>query len=252
MTVERDRSTMRFVIVDETPHACSYLPGRQATLSLKRPVAALTGVDFDALLAQGERRMGRYFYRTACVGCQACEAIRVPVREFVPSRSQRRSIRKNRDVEVQLAPVDVDAERIELYNRHKRLRGLDSEESGSIGEREYWAFLGDSHVRTIDVRYLVEGRLVGLSVVDFGNRSASSVYHYFDPIESRRSLGVFSVLAEIDLCREMGLDWYYLGYWVRDCQHLAYKSQYLPHERLVDGQWRSFESQKDNPASSPI
>lgn len=45
------------------------------------------------------------------------------------------------------------------------------------------------------------------------------------------------MLREIALCRERGLDWYYLGYWVRDCRHLRYKSQYLPHERLIGGAW---------------
>jgi arginyl-tRNA--protein-N-Asp/Glu arginylyltransferase len=35
----------------------------------------------------------------------------------------------------------------------------------------------------------------------------------------------------------MGLEWYYLGFYVRDCSHLAYKAGYLPHERRIGGVW---------------
>jgi len=30
----------------------------------------------------------------------------------------------------------------------------------------------------------------------------------------------------------------YLGYWVPDSQKMNYKSQYIPLELLLDGQWR--------------
>lgn len=236
-----ERLERRFVVVDATPQPCSYLPGREATLPLKRAVRPLSPADFDALLAQGERRMGGYFYRTACVGCRACEMLRVPVDRFRMSRSQGRTARRNRDVRVELGPIVVDAERLELYNRHKSERGLDT-----CGRRitadEYWSFLGNSHVRSVEVRYFVDDRLIALSILDLGAKSASSVYHYFDPTESKRSLGVFSVLAEIVLCQQLELDWYYLGYWVRECRHLSYKSQYLPHERLIGERWVAYET----------
>jgi arginine-tRNA-protein transferase len=52
---------------------------------------------------------------------------------------------------------------------------------------------------------------------------------------------VYSVLAEIELCRRTARDWLYLGLYVEDCRHLSYKARYRPHERLVDGEWRAFE-----------
>ena len=50
------------------------------------------------------------------------------------------------------------------------------------------------------------------------------------------------MLYQIELCRRLGVPYLYLGYYVADCRSLNYKARFLPHERLVDGQWQRFES----------
>lgn len=230
----------RFVVVDATPHACPYLEGQRATLPLELPMDAVTPSEFDLLLEQGYRRSGPFVYRPRCGSCQACQALRVPVARFAPSRSQRSASRKNTDVMVEVGAAQADARRVALYNRHKRMRGLDQGE-GSIDVRSYAQAYVESCTNTLEVRYLVDDELIALSILDVGKNSVSSVYHCFEPTESHRSLGVFSVCREIELCAEMGLDWYYLGLWVEDCARLAYKAQYHPHERLVNGVWHAFD-----------
>ncbi len=49
---------------------------------------------------------------------------------------------------------------------------------------------------------------------------------------------MYSALQEIELCRRTGRDHLYLGLYVPDSRHLAYKADYSPHERLRDGDWR--------------
>lgn len=225
----------RFLVIQDTLRPCSYLPGRSARQPLRLPLAPLTPEAFDAQLAEGDRRAGPLLYRTACPACSACEALRVPVGAFVPTRSQQRVLRRNGDLDVEVGPPVVDAVRLELFNRHSRERGLgDGDDLDADG---YFQQFAASCVDTSEVRYLVGGRLVAVSILDFGRRAASSVYHYFDPDESARSLGVYSVLREIELCRGRGVEWYYLGYWVGECRHLRYKARYRPHERLVGGAW---------------
>jgi hypothetical protein len=90
-----------------------------------------------------------------------------------------------------------------------------------------------------------------LPILDFGRDSVSSVYHYFDPDEAWRSLGVYSVLQEVALVRELGYRWYYLGFYVADCTHLSYKAEYYPHQRRVRGQWTAFADAKDPGAPIP-
>ena len=96
----------------------------------------------------------------------------------------------------------------------------------------------DTCADTVEVQYRVADRLVAVSVLDLGARAVSSVYHYFDPEESGRSLGVYSVLWELAWCKLSGFDWYYLGYYVQDCSHLNYKANYAPNEIKMDDGWR--------------
>jgi len=228
----------RFLVVSDLHEDCPYLDGQVARLPLRMPLTGISGEEFDALLEEGDRRFGPFLYRTACPTCDACEPIRVPIADFVASRSQRRAVKKNPDVEVVIGDPEVSARHIEIYNRHLRERGLARTEEG-IGEAAYRLHLLKTCVDTREVRYLVDGRLVATSILDFGKNSASSVYHAFDPDESARSLGVFSVVKEIALCKELGMSWYYLGLYVKDCARLAYKAQYHPHQRRVDGAWRT-------------
>lgn len=229
-----------FVVVHEEPHDCPYLPGQTALTPLRLPRRRLARGQFDDLLAEGDRRAGVVVYRTACPTCHACEALRIPVARFKPSKSQRRSARKNaEDVRVEVVEPLATPDRVALYNKHRMMRDL-ATDGAPITNEEYRFQYVSSCVDTREIDYFVGDRLIGVSLLDVGATSASSVYHYFDPDEGRRSLGVFSVVHEIELCAEWGLDWYYLGLWVEASTALRYKSGYYPHQRLRDGVWTEY------------
>ena len=58
-----------------------------------------------------------------------------------------------------------------------------------------------------------------------------------DPELDDRSLGARAILGQIDLANARGLDWLYLGYWIRDCRKMRYKIDYRPIEMFVNGVW---------------
>lgn len=241
---------MRSVVVSDTLEPCPYIEGQTARLPLRMPVDEVSPSAFDQLLERGHRRYGPFFYRTACPSCSACEAIRVPVARFTPTRSQKRVARRNADVVVSLAAPSVTARHLEIYNRHQFERNL-ARTSEVTTEKDYSLHLLHTCVDTSEVRYVVDGRLMAISILDFGATSASSVYHAFDPDESARSLGVYSVMKEIELCRARGIEWYYLGLYVGACKSLAYKANYFPHERCTEGEWRAYAaSDADAPAAN--
>lgn len=209
-------------------------------LPLRMPTTRLRADDFDLLLAEGDRRSGPLLYRPACEACEACQALRVPVRRFVPTKSQRRVLRRNDgEVRVERHRPEVTTDHVRLYNRHARERGLSLKSEPST-ESDYRFFLVDTCVDTWELRYFVGETLVAVSVLDYGRNSVSSVYHYFDPDQAWRSLGVYSVLKEIELCAAAGIEWYYLGLYVEDCDHLNYKADYHPHQRRVGGRWYEY------------
>ncbi len=216
-------------------HACPYLPGRTATdLWLIEPRIDAAG--YQTLMNRGFRRSGRVFYRPQCDGCRECVPIRVPVAEFAASRSQRRAARRNEDLSVQIGRPQLDDERYLVYKAFQEVR-----HGGGMGidRQDFARFLYDSPIETIEFTYRLGPRLIGVGIVDACPACLSSVYFYFDPEFERRSPGVFSALCEIEHCRHLGLPWWYIGLYVRDCREMNYKAQYRPHELLgADGIWR--------------
>ena len=224
-------------LVHDELEPCPYLDGQVARLPLRWQLRDLDGDELDEALALGDRRVGRMLYRTSCPSCRACEPLRIPVDRFQPSRSQRRVQRRNEDVRVEVGPAVFSEEKLALYNRHKFERGLARRET-PMNRRGYEGWFLRTCTRTWEMRYLVGQRLVGLGILDVGAKDSSSVYFFFDPDEHRRSLGTWSTLVEIQWQRQRGGRYHYLGLYVRDCRHLAYKASFHPHERRVDGQWR--------------
>jgi arginyl-tRNA--protein-N-Asp/Glu arginylyltransferase len=230
---------VRFVVVSDERESCPYLPGRISRLPLRLPLGRVTPGEFDRLLALGDRRAGPFLYRTACDDCRACEPIRIPVDRFVPTPSQRRTLRKNDDVAVELASPEVTPRHVEIYDRHRIERGL-ARNAEPTGPRAYRMQFVESCVNTVEVRYSVAGRMIAFSILDLGATAVSSVYHCFDPDEARRSPGVYSALWEIAWCAQRGFSHYYLGLWVGACPALAYKAGYFPHQRRIGDEWVEF------------
>ncbi len=228
---------VKFAVVHDETEACPYLPDRVARMPLRLPLERVSPDVFDVLLAQGDRRFGPLLYRTRCPDCAACEPIRVPVARFHPSKTQRRVWRRNvGEIVVEVGVPTVTPRHLDLFNRHKRERGLERSPEPTT-EESYRFHLVDTCVDSREVRYRVNGELIAVSILDVGRTGASSVYHYFDPDHADRAPGVYSALWEIAWCAAQGLEWYYLGLYVADCRSLAYKAQYRPNQRRVGGQW---------------
>ena len=79
--------------------------------------------------------------------------------------------------------------------------------------------------------------LIAVAVTDVLPHGLSAIYTFFDPEHEARSLGVFSVLRQIEACRERGLPHLYLGYWIKDAPKMRYKTDYRPVELLVHERW---------------
>jgi arginyl-tRNA--protein-N-Asp/Glu arginylyltransferase len=162
--------------------------------------------------------------------------LRVPVAGFSPSRVQRRCARRNRDVRVTVREPEPSTEKHRLFQRYLKLRHSGAM-TGSI--EEYVEFLYVTAVRSLEIEYRLNDRLVGVGVVDREPDALSAVYFFFEPEESSRSLGVFNVLTCIELCRGLELAYVYLGYYVRGSKTMEYKASYRPHEILgADLRWR--------------
>ena len=149
----------------------------------------------------------------------------------------RRIFRKNADILVDVGDPQPTAEKYALYCRY-----LDGKHDGhmSRSESSFRDFLFDSPMKTYELDYRLGDRLVGVSIADRCASGLSSVYMFFDPDVCGRSLGTFSILWEIDFCRQLELPYYYLGFYVAGADTMNYKARFRPFELLVsDRRWIS-------------
>jgi len=156
----------------------------------------------------------------------------VPVETFRMTRSQRRVWRRNRDISVTLEePSEPTPDKHRLFISY-----VLAQHDGQMPHDydDFVRFLYDSPTETREFVYRLEGRVVGLSLVDHCPDALSSVYMYYDPAVARRSLGTFSILWEIEFCRRYGISHYYLGYHVAGSPKMEYKARFGPHELLDD------------------
>jgi len=228
------------VIIDET-EPCPYLSGETARMPLCMPLAKISHPQTDLRLTHGYRRTGEFLYQTNCASCNACESIRVDVEAFEFSRNARRVLnRGDRRFEQAIGELQADKERIDLFNKHRRARGLAKRDTDIDVEEYTWGFVR-SCLDSFEITYRHEGRLVAVAICDIGKLSLSAVYTYYDPSFPKDSIGTYSVLKQVQLCLTRRIEHLYLGYYVEGSPHMVYKSRFRPHERLIEGEWVRFE-----------
>ncbi len=217
-------------------HPCSYLNRNNAQTLFYDPRQIITAETYQALTDQGFRRSGSHLYRPHCGTCNACIPTRVPVREFKPSRSQRRVLKRNRDIDLRIEEPAFSRRHYHLYERYISLRHADGD-MFPASEDQFRSFLLSPWSDCLFVSMYEGERLLSVAVTDRQLHGLSAIYTFFEPNEDARSLGVLSILKQIELCREWSLPYLYLGYWIKDCQKMSYKTAYRPTQLYVNNNW---------------
>ncbi len=218
------------------PHACSYLPNEQATTLFLDPSQPMNGQIYAELSELGFRRSGDHLYRPHCQLCKACVPARIPVIRFRPSRKQNRVLKRNLDIKVTRCDPGFTEERYQLYARYISERHADGD-MFPPSRGQFSTFLISHLPYAFFYEMRVEDRLVGVAVTDVLPNGMSAVYTFYDPNEEKRSLGVFGILWQIAESRRLGLDAVYLGYWIKGCRKMSYKTEYRPIELFVNQRW---------------
>ncbi|WP_198401878.1 arginyltransferase [Zobellella denitrificans] len=217
-------------------HLCSYLPGRQEQLLVLLDKELLCPEGYEQLLGAGFRRSGADIYRPHCQSCRACESLRIAVPRFTPSRSQKRILRLNRDIEVRLSEQDKP-EYFRLYQHYINERHRDGA-MYPASRQQYEGFLLCHWLPPVFVEFYLAQQLVAVAVTDLLSNALSAMYTFYDPGLEHRSLGTFAILSQVRLAAELDKEWLYLGYQVDGCKKMNYKQHFHPHQRLIAGQWR--------------
>ncbi|MDC0662024.1 arginyltransferase [Marinobacter sp. SS21] len=222
------------------PHDCSYLPDREAVTMFVDPRADINKRLYSQLTALGFRRSGSHYYRPHCESCSACIPVRLNANLFRLDRGQRRVLSRNTDLDCELVPAGFFEEYYQLYELYIQQRHADGDMYPPSRE-QFTSFLVEGATDTHFLEMRKQGRLVGLAVVDALEDGLSAIYTVFDPSEERRSLGTFAILWQIEEVRRRGGSYLYLGYWIKACRKMNYKTRFKPIEALIEGHWQELE-----------
>ena len=213
----------------EVHDPCPYLSDRISTLNVCR--GALPGEIYRYFLDKGYRRNGMIMYRPQCHHCTECKILRIPVNEFKASKEQRRVWnRGNRLFQVKLATPNFSPEKLDLYRRYLAYQHNDP--ATGFSTEKYREFLVDSFLggATLEAQVYAGNQLIGIGIFDQVADALSTVYFFFDPAFARYSPGTWSALYEIELAKRWGLQYYYFGFYIRECAAMNYKKKFKPCE----------------------
>ncbi len=236
------RDSPQFYLTAPTP--CPYLPGQWERKVFTHLVGERAIKLNDLLTHGGFRRSQTIAYRPACELCRACVSVRILAADLVWSKSFRRVLRENQDLVGQLRPATPTSEQYSTFRAYLDERHA----SGGMADMsvlDYAMMVEDSHVKTRLIEYRRRdprfpedrGDIMAVSLTDILSDGLSMVYSFYEPAEESRSLGTFMILDHVRRAVEMGLPYVYLGYWVEGSRKMAYKSRFLPQERLGPRGW---------------
>ncbi|MEL6509366.1 MAG: arginyltransferase [Pseudomonadota bacterium] len=236
------------------PQPCPYLEGRME----RKLFTALQGDTSeklnDALSKQGFRRSQNVLYRPSCGDCSACLSARIRVADFKLSKSQRRILRRNREVSRQATSPWATEDQFDLFRRYLDSRHAD----GGMADMdifEFAAMVEETPIRSRVIEYSQSDEdgvsaLAAVCLTDVLDDGLSMVYSFYDPDLERHSLGTYVILDHVSIAQDAGLPYVYLGYWVPGSPKMGYKAKFSGLEVYRNGAWENLSKDTDYTADT--
>lgn len=213
--------------------SCSYLDNLQSTTHYKL-IDNCSTKECQDLIERGYRRFGKMFFRPICATCNECQSIKIEVDNFKFSKSQRRVLKKASHFEVVIQSPNLSQEHLDLFAKYHLFMKdkKDWEYNETKAQNYHNSFVEGHYDFGYEVLYFDGDKLIGVDLIDILDDGISSIYFYYDPDYAQYSLGKYSLLNQISIAKKYNKKWIYLGYYVKECSSLSYKSEYKPYITL--------------------
>lgn len=220
-------------------HLYSIYPGSWPLVAESRVLTSVRAEEMDELWAVGWRHFGTDFFRASLMADEMSLkrqiALRIAVPKFGMTKSQRRTFRKNSDLEMTMEGAALSQEVRDLFDIHKMrfVRNVPDRLQDFLGRQP-----NGEPCECLQLSIRMDGRLLASSFLALGRKACSSIYAVFDPEFSKRRLGVFTMLAELEYAREQGYEHYYSGYATVESSCYDYKKEFGALEYYDwEGRW---------------
>ena len=231
---------IHFYLTEQYP--CSYIKGYQARSKVASPPHLINYDSYNNLIEKGFRRSGVFSYKPYCDKCSSCIPIRIPVYNFFPNRTQKRTSKKlKKNLVVRSEELSFNEEHFLLYKKYQSTRhsgsGMDQD-----NRNEYMQFLLTSNVKTELVTFRDKSNILKMvCIFDILKNGMSSVYTFFSPDEKSSSYGTYGILWQIEECKKRNLSFLYLGYWINQSSKMVYKTRFRPYQMFDKGLWTTYK-----------
>jgi len=209
------------------------------------PCLDASPAEMDQFWADGWRHFGVWFfrYREVIHGADQFNVLplRLDLRHFTLTRSQKRILTKNCDIRMAFRPAFVDETKETLFLKHR----LRFKENVPSSLDDFLSPYPDSvPCLNLELCLYLGDKLVGVTFLDIGETATSAVYAMFDPAETQRSLGILMMLQSIQFSRERECRYYYPGYAYREPSAYDYKKRFVGLEYLEwETGWKPYSTE---------
>ncbi|MEH0155642.1 arginine-tRNA-protein transferase [Limibacter armeniacum] len=206
----------------------------------------VTSEQMEMLLAAGWRHFGEKFYRynISIYENRVCSVmpLRISMKDFQFSKSQRKILAKNKEFSVEIKDLEVDAEKVALFERHKRK----FKENIPQSIYDFLSYKSPAYcpLLTKEVSVYDGRKLIACSFMDETVNTCSSIYGMFDLDYGKYSLGLLTMLLELEFAIANGKEYYYHGYCYNIPSFYDYKKKFNSlYYYDWHGQWLPFPKQ---------
>ncbi len=222
-------------------HSCSYLAEQSERLVFTLPDQPLSPAVYQQLMNYNFRRTGQQLYRPYCTSCQACQAVRIVAEHFVIRPSQRKLLKKAQKAHwhYRVIPAGDGMQYFDLYQHY-----ISGKHAGGVMDppdpEHLQSMFNCDWLDIMVLEQYQQEQLVGVMILDQLPDGLSAVYSFYQP-DSALALGKLGILAALEHLAGQPSAFLYLGYYIFDCQKMAYKADFRPQQRLIAGNWQSFD-----------
>lgn len=208
----------------------------------------LTGQDLDAYLERGWFRMGQTIFTTNFAHVQdrmlSTIWLRVQLFEYERDAAHKKLLRRNARFTTRIKPATLTAEKEVLYIRYRET--LPFVVSESLQHLLFGKGDDSSLYATYEVTLYDQGKLIACGFFDLGGNSAEGIVSFYDPAYKKYSPGKYLIYSKIQYCKDLGLHYFYPGYFVPGNPDFDYKLN-IAHNALQfldisSASWRSLST----------
>ena len=191
------------------------------------------------LSKSGFRRSYDHMYIPQCENCNLCISSRINYKKFNYTKSTLRNLKINEDLFLSFNTKNFEEQRFKLFINYCSEKHNDGQmQLMKIKEFENFFHKNDNDTIVMD---LIDStrKLYGSILLDILDDGYSAVYSFYDPSLKKRGLGKNLILRSLDLLKINKKNHLYLGYWVKGCKKMNYKSSFKGIELFLNGEWKS-------------